>query len=169
LQAVIDDNHSMYVEDRSPSNETHYRTRFYINPNSLSMRSGNSFYIFVGYNSAGTNLMRVEFSYSRGNYRLRAGLIRDNNTWVYSTWYTISDVPHSVELDWQAATVARANNGYLILWIDGTQCENLSAIDNDTRRVDYVRLGAIAGLDNGTRGTFYSDAFESRRSSYIGP
>jgi hypothetical protein len=30
-------------------------------------------------------------------------------------------------------------------------------------------LGAVAGIDAGTRGTYYFDAFESRRQNYIGP
>ena len=169
LQAVINDIKSIYVEDGTPSNETRYRARFYINPNSISMRSGNSFYIFMGYNSAGTNIIRVEYRYYTSYYQLRAGLIKDNNTWVYSSWYTISNTPHSVELDWRASTITGAYNGYLTLWIDGTQRVNLNTIDNDTRRVDYIRLGAVAGLDYGTRGILYFDAFESRRSTYIGP
>ncbi len=41
--------------------------------------------------------------------------------------------------------------------------------DNDTRRIDRVRLGAVAGIDTGTRGTYYFDAFESRRQTAIGP
>ena len=45
---------------------------------------------------------------------------------------------------------------------------NLTGIDNDTRRIDRLRLGATADLDNGTSGTYYFDAFESRRTSYIG-
>jgi len=42
-------------------------------------------------------------------------------------------------------------------------------MDNDTRRIDRVRLGAITGIDAGTRGTYYFDAFMSRRQTYIGP
>jgi hypothetical protein len=42
-------------------------------------------------------------------------------------------------------------------------------MDNDTRRIDRVRLGALTGIDTGTRGTYYFDAFESRRQNYIGP
>jgi len=30
-------------------------------------------------------------------------------------------------------------------------------------------LGALAGMDAGTSGTYYFDAFESRRQNYIGP
>ena len=44
----------------------------------------------------------------------------------------------------------------------------MTNIDNDTRWVNYIRLGAITGVGTGTRGTYYFDAFESRRNTYIG-
>jgi hypothetical protein len=74
-----------------------------------------------------------------------------------------------MEFDWRASTGAGLNNGGLTLWIDGTQSANLIGIDNDTRRIDRVQLGAVTGVDSGTRGTYYFDAFESRRQVYIGP
>jgi hypothetical protein len=49
------------------------------------------------------------------------------------------------------------------------QKANLVALDTDTRQVDRVRLGAVTGIDTGTRGTDYFDDFISHRSSYIGP
>jgi hypothetical protein len=42
-------------------------------------------------------------------------------------------------------------------------------LDNDLRKLDTIRLGPSAGIDTGTRGIYYMDAFDSRRSSYIGP
>jgi hypothetical protein len=93
----------------------------------------------------------------------------DKSGWSNSTWLTISDAPHSIELDWRAATAAGANNGGLTLWIEGVQQASLTGIDNDTRRIDRVRLGPVSGLDSGTRGTYYLDAFESRKQTYIGP
>jgi hypothetical protein len=39
----------------------------------------------------------------------------------------------------------------------------------DTYRADEARLGLLSGVDAGTSGTAYFDAFESRRSTYIGP
>jgi hypothetical protein len=32
-----------------------------------------------------------------------------------------------------------------------------------------TRLGALTGVDTGTRSTYYFDAFESRGQGYIGP
>ena len=71
----------------------------------------------------------------------------------------IADVP----------TAAGANSGGLKFWIDGAQQTDLTGVDNDTRRIDQVRLGAANGVDNGTRGTYFFDAFESRRLTFIGP
>jgi hypothetical protein len=55
------------------------------------------------------------------------------------------------------------------MWVDGAQQASLPGIDNDTLRMDLVRLGAVAAIDSTTRGTYYFDAFESRRLTYIGP
>lgn len=169
LQAVIDSNGGIYVTDARPNAETRYRMRFSFDPNSLTMAAGNAHYIFYGYHGSSTVALRVEFRFASGAYALRASLRNDANTWTQTNWLTISDAPHVVELDWRAATAAGANNGGLTFWIDGAQVANLAGVDNDTRRIDQVRLGPVAGVDSGTRGTYYFDAFESRRSTYIGP
>jgi hypothetical protein len=169
LRAVINNNTAIYVTDDRPSAESHYRARFYFDPNSIKMASGNAHYIFYGYRGTSTVVLRVEVRISSGAYQLRAGLLNDSISWTNTSWTTISDAPHFVELDWRAATAAGANNGGLTFWTDGTQRANLTGIDNDTRRIDRVRLGAVAGVDSGTRGTYYFDAFESHRQNYIGP
>jgi hypothetical protein len=169
LQAVINDNNAIYVRDDSPNAETHYRARFYFNPNSISMANNNAHYLFYGYADASTVVLRIEFRFFKGNYQLRAALRNDSNSWKRGSWFTIADTLHFIEIDWRAATANGANNGGLTLWIDGAQRANLIGIDNDTRRIDRVRLGAVSGIDSGTRGTYYFDAFESHRQIYIGP
>jgi hypothetical protein len=73
-------------------------------------------------------------------------------------------------LNWIGARqLGGVNNGSLTFWIDGVQQASLTGVDNDTRRIDRVRLGAVSGLDSGTSGTYYFDAFESRKQTYIGP
>ena len=61
-----------------------------------------------------------------------------------------------------------ANNGYLTFWVDSEQQGNITGIDNDTRRVTSARMGAFSGIDSGTRGNIFFDAFESRYTEYIG-
>jgi len=169
LQAVIDDINSIYVTDDTPNAEPRYRARFYFDPNSISMLSGDTHYIFRGYSGTSTVALRVQFRFSNSAYQLRAGLVGDGSTWANSSWLTISDASHAIEMDWRASTGAGANNGSLTMWIDGVQQANLTGVDNDTRRIDRARLGAVSGVDTGTNGTYYFDAFESRRQTYIGP
>lgn len=169
MQALIDDNNSIYITDDSPNSETRYRARFYFDPNSISMANNDAHYLFYGYSGGSAIVTRVEFRYNKGNYQLRAALRNDSSGWTNSSWFTLSDVSHFIEIDWRASTGSGANNGGLTLWIDGTQRANLTGVDNDTRRIDRVQLGAVSGIDNGTRGTYFFDQFESRRQTYIGP
>jgi uncharacterized protein YjiK len=168
MQAVIDDNVAIFVTDDTPSAESRYRARFYFDPNSITMVNGDVHFIFYGYSGSSTAVLRVQFRRSSGGYQIRAALRDDGSTWFNTSWLNINDAVHNVELDWQAATGAGANNGHLTVWLDGAQQANLTTVDNDTRRIDRARLGAVAGIDAGTRGTYYFDAFESRRQTFIG-
>ena len=169
LQAVIDDNNAVSVTSDHPNAERRYRARFHFDPNSVSMASGNAHIILRGYSGSSTVALRVEFGFSSSGYQVRAGLVNDGSTWTETSWFTLTDAPHTIELDWRAAAAVGANDGGLTLWIDGVERQNLTGIDNDTRRIDRVLLGALASIDTGTRGTYYFDAFESRRQTYIGP
>jgi hypothetical protein len=170
LQAVIDDNNVLVVIDESPALETRYRARFYFDPNSIPMVIGDAHLIFLGTSGGGTiQQLQVELRFQATGYEVRALLVNDAKAWISTSWISISDVSHALELDWRAATTAGANNGGLTFWIDGVQQADLTSVDNDTRRIDQVRLGVVSGVDNGTRGTYFFDAFESRRSTYIGP
>jgi len=43
LQMLVDDDTALYVLDRSPMAETHYRARFYVDPNSMAMEEWDRF------------------------------------------------------------------------------------------------------------------------------
>ena len=167
LQVVIDDTATIYVTDDTPNAETRYRSRFYFDPNSISMVSGDAHFIFKGFMGSGNDVLQVEFRNSAGAYQIRGKILNDASAFVVTNWFTINDAAHVIELDWRAST--GANNGGLTLWIDGVQQVDLTGVDNDTLRIDRVRLGALAGMDVGTSGTYFFDAFESRRQAYIGP
>ena len=114
-------------------------------------------------------MLQLELRNSAGAYQLRAKILNDGSAFVVTNWFTINDASHYIELDWRAATAAGANNGGVTLWVDGIQQQDLTGVDNDTWRIDRARLGALAGMDPGTSGTYYFDAFESRRQTFIGP
>ncbi|HEX6919474.1 MAG TPA: hypothetical protein VF314_04520, partial [Actinomycetes bacterium] len=116
-----------------------------------------------------TGVVQVELRFTGGGYQVRADIATDGKSVSGTSWFTITNATHSFEIDWRASTAAGANNGGLTFWIDGVQKADLTGVDNDTRRVEVVQLGAVSGIDSGTRGTYWFDAFESRRRGYIGP
>jgi len=166
----ITSNSAAYVRDDTPNLETHYRARFYFNPNGILMGKNDQHATFNAYKDATNSVLTVQLRRIGTNkYQARAGMLLDNRKWTYTGWFAVSNDWKTIELDWRAATAAGANNGGLTLWLDGTQVANLTGGDNDQQKVDWAAMGAVEGIDAGTRGTYYFDEFESRRSNFIGP
>ena len=135
------------------------------------MATGNAHYIFYALSFDGLVVARIEFGKIASGYEIRASAVTDASTSTFTNlnWTTgVTDVPHKIEIEWQAASAPGANDGVLTLWLDGTQVGTVTTLDNDTRRVNAGQMGPVAGIDTGTRGTEYFDEFVSRRSSYIG-
>ncbi|MCB9423086.1 MAG: S8 family serine peptidase [Ardenticatenaceae bacterium] len=167
LAALIDNKTAMYLRDDSPVSEPRYRARFYFDPDSIQMRSGDTHRILAA-RSSSAEIIYLDFRYSSGAYQVQAGIRTDAGKYVTTTWYTISDAPHAIEFDWQAATSAGANNGYLSLWIDNVLRQTKSGIDNDTTRIEELWLGPLSGIDSTTLGTELFDDFVSKRINPIG-
>jgi hypothetical protein len=163
MQALIDDNHALFVQDDTPLNESVYSINFHFDPNSISMANLDNHALFMAYDlkTIYVPTMRVLFRFFNGNYQIQAGA-RNNNltTWSNTRWFNITDAPHQIEVEWDAATAGQTD-GKLKLKIDGTLLGNRTGFANDTFRVDRGRLGVVQGIDNGTRGTEYFDRFES--------
>jgi hypothetical protein len=168
LAVSVESNTAAYLTDNTPYGEKRYRLRFYLDPNSLTMAHRDLFLPFYAQQGNKPIILRIDLRYLNGNYQVRTGTLLNHLTWQFTPFYTISDEPHSIELDWQAATAADTNDGSLALWIDGELKRTLAGLANDTRQIDRARLG-MASVDPGTRGTFYLDELISHRDAYIGP
>jgi PKD domain len=168
LAATINDTNDLYVEDDTPLAEPHYRVRFYFDPNAIPL-SDNGFKIFAGFaENPLRRLLTVNFRSQGGVYQLRFKLHLDDDSWARSNWFSISDAAHAIEIEWVQSSGAGANDGALRVWIDGVAEAQLTGLDNDTRGIDYVRMGVVSAKA-GQAGTIYFDDFKSRRQSYIGP
>jgi hypothetical protein len=170
MQATVNDTSPLFVTDSSPASETRYRARFWFNPNGIVMAKNAAHYLLEGQNTSGTTLVRIELRWNGKAYQVRAAAAKDTASGFATTsWFTMTNAWHAIEIDWRASSAPGANSGGLTLWIDGVQSANLTGVDNDTRRIESARLGALDGIDAGTHGTSYFDDFVSRRQSYIGP
>jgi YD repeat-containing protein len=173
LRNVVDNNGARFVQDDTPGGESSYHARFYFDPNSIQMNSGNHV-IFQGYKYNGMELpaavVRVEVGKDKdtGLYQVRAAIRKNNNDWIFSPAYTFSDYHHAFEIRWRAGTGIARPDGVLQFWLDGELKYSQTNVDNHTHRVDFARLGVVEPPDVGTAGSHCLDHFESRQNSYIG-
>ncbi len=163
MQALINDNNSIYVTDNRPVAESKYRARFNFDPNTLTMTNGNAHYLLYAYDAASNVVMQLELRRSGSLYQLRVGARNNSTGWTYTNWAALTDAPHMIQIDWLASTAAGALNGSLTFQLDGVTQGALTSLNNNTRRIESVRLGAVSGIDTGTRGTYFFDEFESYR------
>jgi len=166
LQALINDTSAIELETSAPKDETQYRARFYFDPNSISIPNNNGFSILSAGGDSGSSF-RLLLNYNGGTYKLQAQPYQDSGSTLSGQQITLTDEPHLIEVAFQ--TSSGVNDGSLQVWVDETLVDTISSIDNDTRTVDYLLLGATGSIDSGTSGTIFFDEFESTRENYIGP
>lgn len=162
MQAVMDDQNSIYVADMFAPVLSRYRARFYFDPNSITMTAGTDHAIFAGRDFDNQWDFGVILGKNASGYWIRVQGLQDDGSLVYSSTYAISDGWHSIEIEWLSGSPGRIK-----LWIDGTLKQTV-ALTNSTRSLARAYLGALSGIDATTSGSMYFDNFESRKSSYIG-
>jgi len=163
LQATFTNTTNMFVRNDSPNAETRYRAHFSFNPNSISMATGDNITLLQGLEAGGQVVLAIQLNRSSTSYQLRARSYDSVIANFVNTLYVnISNAAHTIEVDW-------GNDGHLTFWVDGVQQANLTGINNSIYKMETLRLGAPYMSIAGTSGTYYIDAFESRRQTYIGP
>ncbi|MDX2000695.1 MAG: hypothetical protein SF066_23480 [Thermoanaerobaculia bacterium] len=174
LQFKMDTAAPPWLEDDSPADEKRYRARFYLNRSALTLPTDQGFLVFAGVSSTNVRMFEVRLRNSalgQGAVDVRVRARKDDGNWTGWLEAPALDRTLQVEIDWRAATAAGANDGHLSLWVDGNLAGTLAAIDNDTLDVDRARLGPSIGFPSApdVSGVLFVDAFESRRSEFIGP
>jgi hypothetical protein len=172
LKAVVDDTAPLFVEDRTPLDESHYRARFWFDPADFDPGMAQNHFrtrIFIGFEDAPQRRLFAVVLKRQGSQFSVLGRTRlDSNAQVATSFYNITAEPHAIEVEWRAATTPTSADGEFSLWIDGTLQQTLGSLQNNTRTIDFVRMGGLS-LKGGASGTLFFDDFVSRRSSYIGP
>jgi M6 family metalloprotease-like protein len=164
LRVLVDDNNQAHLTDHAPAAERNYLARFRIMPSGLTMAPGDRFTIFGAYTDTAFVVM-IEMAYAPGGeYQVRAVARRDDGSQLYTPWtYIIGNYPHEMGVEWQAASAPGANDGTLRFTINDQSSADYTGLDNDTLRVERSLLGAVTGVDTGTRGTLLFDEFASGR------
>lgn len=160
-----------FVEDQSPTDETVYRATFWFDPNSLSMANADKFVVFVARTPAFVNVLRLQFNYNSGNYRVRLQVLKNNSAWADCRlsgdtglrFMTIGNEPTQITVETVFAAAATAYAGVTANGVthykDGYQSTNWV--------VDRVRMGGprMPQAQGGPwTGMVFFDEFESYRT-----
>ena len=174
MSCLLDDTTAIYGQ-KNFNKSTTVRLRFYIDPNTLTMATGDSFIVFrFAQVSSGLPIFNVNLARTATSYRFQASAYNDAGASACgSDIIDITDAPHYVEfLGVQAATDVSSDGSYQI-WVDGVSKDADTGIDNYNRMNDQnwrIRVGALEGIDAGTSGTFYIDEIAVNDSGVeIGP
>jgi hypothetical protein len=103
-----------------------------------------------------------------GVYSVEGRARLDSDAQADTGFFTIPNAPTEVEIDLRASSAPLANDGRFELFVNGVSQAVLTGLDNDTTRVDYVRMGTMS-VKTGASGTMFFDGFASQRRSRIGP
>ena len=170
LQAVVDDTNPLYVQDDTPAGEPRYRVRLYLDPNGYDPGVAQSHLrtrILIAFDGSGRRALTLVLRRLNGTYGVMARVRRDDGTRADTGFFTISDAPHLIEVDWRRSDPG-LGNGSVQLFIDDVSITVLGGIENDATAIESARLGALA-VKTGAAGTLRYDQFESRRLRYVGP
>jgi hypothetical protein len=153
-----------YVQDNSPSAEQLYRARFYVDLSSLSPGSLDTFDHFTAFAGSGAVQFDLRLEDSGANIALVASARDGVSVSSVTADSSLPSTYFAIEFEWKASDTG-LSNGHLDVWVDGTPVTGLSGLDNETGQIDFVRWGAVDGVDSTTSGTMNLDEFVSQRSS----
>jgi len=141
------------------------RVRFYLNPNNISMASGDFFTILSDATVEEFPFYFVQMGYNGTNYQVRAGLEHDytgsqpdgcstGQNDECTGWVNIDNNKFNlVEVEWGIINT----NGYVRIWVNGAFGSEDNLIDAGNNGIDMILFGYIAGRDAGTSGSIFLD------------
>jgi YD repeat-containing protein len=167
LEAITNGQNQMYVQYDPQQTGSLYDARFYFNPNSITAPIGDSIAIFQGQDSNGLSF-QVKVRTEANGYEIGIVGFNDNRQAVTSSWVPFANIMHAVELEWEASSATGANDGSVLLWLDGAKVAEITNVDNDSVEIESTRLGIISPSSEDFLGTVYFDDFGSNFLGRIG-
>lgn len=150
---ILDNTALRYGLFTDPTAETILIYEFWIDPNTITMATDDSFIIAQG-DSAYSS---IRLGYNGSNYTLISYYRLDDAAYYLLDTTVITDEFHHVRVEWGASTGAGLDDGYVHIYIDGVLEDSITGLDNDTHTEGGIYFGAVGGLDAGTYGIFYMD------------
>jgi len=137
----VTDTSSRYVSRTSLGDLDFLYTRVHVNPANLMMGTGDEFTLLQLRDGSDNVLGRVNVNYSGSVYRVRAGIMADDDSVSYTDYFTLLAGWNHVELWWCRSLYTELGNwGEIELMVNGSWVDHVTDVNNDTRQVDRVYL-----------------------------
>ncbi len=165
--AASTNNKRKQVIDSVPDDELRYYASFTLDPNGITIGgAANRIRVFQGRMDTAFPFI-VLLRYISGTYQVRLRLANDDGSYVDTAWWTITDAPHTIGVDWRKDSIPGAIDGFGALYIDNTWYETINLVDNDMLAIRGTRLGITSRMDGVTMtSTLYFDDFYSDSDGY---
>ena len=161
LDIFINDTNAIYGQVNQTDPGADFRYRFHIDPNSITMASGDEFEVNkVTITGSPWTVYQTYLTYNGADYRLRFRSVEDDGT-ATSSYTTITDAEHYVEVYIEQASSSVAGDGQHRFWVDGGLEATHSSLDNydNIENMATVRFGAPGELDAGNVAEARDDRF----------
>ena len=104
--------------DETPVNQEHFSVRFNIDMNTIMMDEGTRFR-FMQVKMGAERPFFIVLKRQGGEFLIQLNTLLDDLTKAKTAWYPLSILPHTIEVEWEAASGPGVNNGGVILYVDG--------------------------------------------------
>jgi len=155
---------AFWVQDENLESETVMRTDFDFRADGVSMASGDSFDIYIGWASPDSvPLFAVSLENLFGILGLRITVWDEASTGTTSAFVAIPTTGwHRIAVEYGAGTAANGG-GEARLFLNGNMMAELLNFDNGNLEVKAARLGVAGGVDQTTSGWLDFDVYTSVR------
>ena len=157
---VVEGAGQVHVKKDFPKAHPQISVEFEFDPNSAAMNDGSAHPILHAESASG-NTFSLALVRQFGVYQLRLHAVDDSGQSLQSGIAFVADGPSSLRIDFRKATAPGVPDGSVDLWVDGAKIHTLAGLDNASKALHSLRLGAIWLLDPGTVGQFYFDEFRA--------
>ena len=165
---------AVYVQTDQPASEKHYKATFFLRANNIALKSGTSIRIAHLQTNLGNRVFVDMRRASNGDIYLdlswrTEGMGSFSKKSLLFTPAAAKSATRKVMLEWQTDNSNGATNGFIKLSRSTSNFSTFStvsatAIDNDTMRIDAMRIGLLARWSScSSKTSFHFDEFDSIR------
>ncbi len=151
----------LYVGDKLLSSDTAYTAIFSFDPNSIDIPAAETLVLFRGLDSRVVFDLLLVGTGSTDHVSLKLRAYDDSAAQFTTNAVALGTGVSSIKITWLAADAPGSNNGFFRLFVNNEEKNDLTGLDNDTRQIDEVRLGAVPDSLSSVSGSYYSDDFQS--------